>query len=44
MGEINHFVDVIEGKAENLCHAQDGSDMMKPIYESAKTRYEVLLD
>lgn len=45
-GEMNHFVDCIQGRAECIATADDGIEIMRildAIYESAKTGHEVIL-
>jgi len=44
INEFSHFIDVIEGKAENMSKPEDGIKMMKIIdntYLSAKTKKEI---
>ena len=45
--EINHFVDIIQGRTTCIAPAEDGVMMMKildGIYESARTGHEVVID
>ena len=46
LGEIEHFINCIEGKEECIAPAEDGVVIMKildAIYESARTGHEVIL-
>lgn len=45
-GEMDHFIDCINGRAECISTAEDGIEIMKildAIYESARTGHEVIL-
>ena len=47
VGEINNFVDAVNGKAACRCPAEDGVELMRiltAIYRSAETEHEVVIE